>query len=159
MRSSSRYVRGVGTVIQILLVIIAVVAIVSGVMYYMMRDVVTQAESQKPSLAVTSVQAYYLGPNSIAVTVWVENVGTDTVTISNIYAKVGGGSSSCTLSAALSVQLQPGQSMPVSAVLSSSSSSSSSSSCTIQSGEGVYVYVSSNVGNVGSATVIEQSSS
>lgn len=149
-----RRVRGIEQVIQLLLILVAVIAIVTGVGYAMMHQVVKQAESAKPDISVTAAQAYLLGSNGIGVTVWVENTGTTPVTIQNIQGMT---TANCQLSSDnfQPVTIEPGQSLPISTVLVFPAW------CSPSSGEGVYIYVvtsgqgSSAQNYVGIATIIQ----
>lgn len=150
LRLKSR-VRGIALTVEMVLLITAII-VMSIVAYFgMSRMVLSQATSQKSTLVAIRAEAYMLSSNALAASIWVQNVGADTVTISTVGISLGSGSSvdiRTTTPPGGLIVVRPGETKVI-------SFSMGSSAISIAPATAVYVFVRTVDGvEVGTATRI-----
>lgn len=154
MRSSRRLVsskrRGIALTIEMVLLITAIIVLSIVAYFGISKAVFSQATSQKSTLAVVRAEAYGIGTtatattgpviNTIAVSIWVQNVGADPVTITMVGVSTG----SDTRVISYSTNIRPGETRVISFVTNIASISPNTS---------IYVFVRTQDGyEVGTAT-------
>ena len=117
VKSSSRKPRGITQTTELILLIIAVISFVSIAYYGMAKTTIAQATSAKHTVSVVRAEAWDIG-SSIAVTLYVQNVGSNPVEIVAGGINYGEGDY-CQYEYTIPVRVNPGETKVLSFVVGS----------------------------------------
>lgn len=142
-----RKVHGIALSVEMILLITAIIVMAIVAYFGMSRIVLSQATSQKSTLVAVRAEGYMLSSNAVAVSLWVQNTGSEPVDISLMGISFGSGMSieMRTTTPASRLTIRPGETKVVSFAISTFSSVSTNTN--------VYVFVRASDGSeVGTVT-------
>lgn len=141
---NQRRARGIALTIELVLLITAIIIMAIVAYFGMSRMVLSQATSQKSTLIVVRAEAYMLTASSVACSIWVQNTGDTTTSITHVGVSYGTNPSTQTRSLSPPVTVRPGETKVISFAINAPSLQSP-----------VYVFVrTSNGEEVGTATSV-----
>jgi len=143
-KSSLKELRGVVLTTELVLLLIAIIIFATIAFFGIAKTLISQATSDKSTLIPVRAEAWQL-ERGIAGTIWIQNVGSKTVTVTKVGINVP--EAYCP-SSTVNVDIKPGEYKPFSVTCSTS-----------QSVSGVYIYVITKDNNeVGMATSVQSAS-